>query len=300
MVPYSTPRRWRALPEHSGWRLTRGYLALILITTTLTGCSTLTLVNLASPSGRYERTADVAYGTHPRQQLDLYHPKSVETAPVVVFFYGGGWRNGTRQGYRFVASALTKAGFAVAIPDYRLHPEVRFPEFMEDAAAAVAWVVEHRRAQGGTGEVYLMGHSAGAHIAALLALDHAYLANAGIANPQIKGLVGLSGPYDFLPLGEGYLRSVFPEPLRASSQPINFVSNRAPPTLLIHGTDDRVVQPKNSDNLAAALTEAGVSVELIRYEGMGHSRVVGALAPPLGFLGDTTEDTVRFLRENES
>lgn len=272
------------------------YLLLLGIFTSLTGCSTLTLINLTSPSGRYERFADIAYGEHERHKLDFYRPKEREAAPIVVFFYGGGWRNGNREGYRFVASTLTGAGFAVAIPDYRLYPEVGFPEFVEDAAHAVAWVLENGGEHGGNGEIYLMGHSAGAHIAALLAFDDGYLTAAGAPDAEIKGLVGLSGPYDFLPLDEGYLRSVFPEPLRAQSQPINFVSPDAPPTLLIHGTDDSVVRPKNSENLALALTEAGVAVEFVRYPGVGHSRVVGALAPPLGFLGNTKEDTLRFLR----
>lgn len=292
------PPRWSTLREAGGaawWRRCR-YGILLAVATILTGCSTLTLVNLASPSGRYEHFGDIAYGTHARQKLDFYRPRNGEAAPVVVFFYGGGWRSGERRGYRFVASALTGAGFAVAIPDYRLHPEVEFPSFVEDAAAAVAWVAAHAGERGGNGEIYLMGHSAGAHIAALLALDGRYLAAAGVPEADIKGLVGLSGPYDFLPLGEGYLRNVFPEGLREQSQPINFVSQKAPPTLLIHGTDDRVVRLENSENLARALTGAGVPVELVRYEGVGHSRVVGALAPPLEFLGNTKQDTLRFLQ----
>jgi acetyl esterase/lipase len=142
-----------------------------------------------------------------------------------------------------------------------------------------------------------MGHSAGAQIAALIALDQRYLAAAGVASPQIAGLIGLSGPYDFLPINEGYLLDLFPEETREASQAINFASADAPPTLLIHGGDDDIVEEGNSERLAARLRSFGVAVSLKRYDGVGHGRVVVALAPPLDFIAATLDDCIAFIQQ---
>jgi acetyl esterase/lipase len=109
-------------------------------------------------------------------------------------------------------------------------------------------------------------------------------------------MIGLSGPYDFLPLQRGYLEEVFPPALRARSQPIRYVSSDAPATLLIHGNDDNTVRIANSRTLADVLTACGVQVELKTYDGVGHARVVAAIAPPLDFLGKTLQDTTAFIR----
>jgi acetyl esterase/lipase len=270
---------------------------LLAAVITVVACSPLAVVNSASPNRYYERYDDLAYGDQPRQTLDLYTANNVrDGAPVVVFFYGGGWRNGRKENYEFVASALTEAGITVVIPDYRLHPDVSFPAFVEDGATAYAWTVSELPAYGRqTDNVFVMGHSAGAHIAASLSLDGRYLERESLSTESISGFIGLSGPYDFLPIKAGYLEAVFPEDVRAQSQPIHFVSNDAPPTLLIHGEDDGTVLIDNSKRLAARLREAGVFVELTTYSGVGHARVVAALAPPLDFLGETLEDTLRFI-----
>ncbi|NNF52040.1 MAG: alpha/beta hydrolase, partial [Gammaproteobacteria bacterium] len=175
-------------------------------------------------------------------------------------------------------------------------PEVRFPAFVNDGASAVAWVARNIAGYGGSPErIHLMGHSAGAHIAAMLAYDPTYLQASGAGDIRVERFIGLSGPYDFLPLKLDYLKDVFPEALRQQSQPINFVSADAPPTLLIHGSADDVVLSSNSESLAQALSQSGTPVELRLYEGVGHARVVAALAPPLGFTGSTLEDAIAFI-----
>lgn len=254
-------------------------------------------MNAVSPSSHYIHYADLAYGGHERQKLDVYVPRNIKAdPPVVVFFYGGGWNSGARQQYEFVAASLTANGMVVVIPDYRLFPEVRFPEFLNDGAEAVSWVARNIPDYGGKPDrIHLMGHSAGAHIAAMLALDNTYLERSGAKDVRIEKLIGLSGPYDFLPLKLAYLKEVFPEDRRAQSQPINFVGSGAPPTLLIHGSDDDVVAPFNSEHLASALENSGVPVILKLYKGFGHERVAVALAPRLGFIGHTMEDTVDFI-----
>lgn len=273
-----------------------------VLTLSLAACSPLTVLNTASPSGHFERTANVPYGELPRQRLDVYTPKSLRaSAPLVIFFYGGGWRDGDKTDYEFVASSLTDAGSIVVIADYRLFPDVVFPAFVEDSALATAWALQNAERLGADpDQVFVMGHSAGAHIAALLALDSQYLSAVGIDRQPFAGLIGLSGPYDFLPIESGYLLDVFPEDLRRASQPVNFVSSGAPRTLLIHGNDDTTVRPSNSRSLGEALQSAGVDVTTTFYDDVGHARVVVALAPPLDFLSATLDDSIAFITDTVS
>jgi len=265
------------------------------------GCGPTAAINLFSPSDHYTREAGKAYGSDPRQRLDLYRPReAADDAPVVVFFYGRGWREAERGAFEFVASALTDAGIVVVIPDYRAHPQVSFPAFVEDGARAVQWTAENvPGVADGRRELFLMGHSAGAHIAALLALDERYL-GALAQPPPVAGFIGLSGPYDFLPLDPGYMEEVFPEETRDLSQPIDFVSAQAPPTLLIHGTDDERVLPEHSRRLARKLRDHDVPVTLKMYQDSGHARVVAALAPPLQFIDDTLPDCIEFIEADRA
>ena len=273
-------------------------VALIVAAAALVlGCRPVTVVNVLSPSAHYERLPDNAYGIQPRQVVDVYRPvDEAADAPVVVFFYGNGWREAAKADFEFVAAALTRAGFVVLIPDYRAYPEVVFPAFVEDGAGAVAWAAENI-AGVATGErrLFLMGHSAGAQIAALLAFDERYL---GAAAPPLAGFIGLSGPYDFLPLEPGYMEELFPEDTRPLSQPIEFVSARAPRSLLIHGTSDQRVLPEHSERLANRLEAEGVPVTLKFYDGTGHIRVLAALAPPLQFIAATMADAIAFIESD--
>lgn len=271
--------------------------AILCAALLLAGCRPTTMVNVLSPSAHFTRDAGQAYGDDPRQQLDVYWPlEAADDGPVVVFFYGNGWREASRADFEFVAAALTRAGIVVVIPDYRAHPQVTFPAFVEDGAAAVRWTLDNiPGVASGERGLFLMGHSAGAQIAALLALDERYLA--AVAEPPLAlaGFIGLSGPYDFLPLQPGYLEEVFPEDTRPLSQPIEFVSANATPTLLVHGTSDRRVLPEHSVRLARRLEEHGVPVTLRMYDNIGHARVVAALAPPLQFSAATVDDTIAFI-----
>ncbi len=271
---------------------------LVAVAAVASGCSALGLINKASPDAHYDSTRDITYGSEQRQLLDVHTPKQApdENAAVVVFFYGGGWRDGSKDNYEFVASALTQSGYTVVIPDYRLYPDVVFPTFVEDGAEAIAWVVDNiHQYAAADAPIFLMGHSAGAHIAASLAFDPRYLDKEGTSTKVVRGFIGLSGPYDFLPIQRGYLEEVFPESLRPRSQPVRYVSSAAPSTLLIHGDDDSTVRISNSRSLRDRLQDCGVNVELKSYPGVGHARVVAAIAPPLDFLARTMEDTSDFI-----
>jgi len=263
----------------------------------LAACSPLGVVNSFIPEEGYRVERGLAYGDHPRQRLDVYVPEGISSAmPVVVFFYGGSWESGVRERYLFAAQALASAGAVVVIPDYRLWPEVKFPTFVEDGAAAVAWVQERIGAFGGDpARIAVAGHSAGAHIAALVVLDRSYLEAAGGDPTQIDALVGIAGPYDFLPIRDGTVKKIFAVEDIAATQPITFARAGAPRALLLHGADDRTVLPANSERLAAALEREGSAAEVRIYHGIGHIEIAAALAAPFRWLAPTRADILAFL-----
>ena len=263
--------------------------------------SPVALLNAVAGSRKVAETTGIAFGSGNRDRLDVYAPRRARSgaAPVVVFFYGGGWESGDRAMYRFVGTALAAEGIVTVVPDYRVFPDAHFPAFVEDGARTVKWVSETIGAFGGdSGKIVLAGHSAGAHIAAMLALDPQWLRGAGVdARRCLRGLVGLSGPYDFLPLHSAVLEQIFgPEPGRAASQPINFAGAGGPAALLITGGRDRVVDPGNTTRLAARLRSAGAEVETITYPRLGHAEVVGAFGRPLRLLAPVLAETVAFVR----
>lgn len=246
-------------------------------------------LNALTSEAGYEVCTSIPYGVDARQTLDVYSPAKAASAPVVVFFYGGSWQTGSKESYLFAAVALAKRGHVIVVPDYRLYPEVRYPAFLEDGALAVKWAKHNARTYGGDpGRLFVMGHSAGAYIAAMLAIDDRWLARAGLS-PQadIAGLVGLSGPYDFLPLKDRTLKTIFGGAERRETQPIAHVSGHEPPALLITGQLDRTVAPGNSKRLAARLREAGSRVQLVTIWNLGHLETIGSLAPVLRFFAPT-------------
>lgn len=275
---------------------------MVVVGVTAAGCGPAQILNTLVPSDGYRVERDLAYGDGARRRLDVYVPDGLEgPADVVVFFYGGGWDSGSKASYRFVGQALSSRGFVAVIPDYRLYPEVRFPAFVEDGAQAVAWVRDHIARFGGKPEpLHLMGHSAGAHIAAVLALDHHYLDDAGIDRRAVGSLIGLAGPYDFLPLSSPKLKRIFAVDDLKVTQPITFVDGGAPPTLLLHGRSDQTVWLRNSEHLASALDAAGVPVTLEVYDNLGHVALVASLAAPLRWLSPARDDITAFLERTTS
>src|SRR5580700_3300246 len=162
-------------------------------------------------SHRIAFTTSIAYANGPRHTLDVCRPKSTTAAPVVVFFYGGGWRSGSKRTYRYVAKALARRGYVAVLPDYRVYPPARYPDFLDDGALAVRWAKDNAKRFGGDPQkIFLMGHSAGAYIAAMLAIDATWLRKVGLVpGRDILGLIGVSGPYDFLPLNDKILEIIF-------------------------------------------------------------------------------------------
>jgi len=280
----------------------RGFLrsALAAGTALLAGCSPLGIVNALVPSGTYRRTIDLAYGGHERKVLDVYQPaESPAAAPVVVFFYGGNWNTGSRRDYLFAGEALASIGLVAVLPDYRLYPEVRFPEFLTDCADAVRWTQENISQYGGDAQrLFLMGHSAGAYNAAMLALDPQFLKAARVDRGRLRGLIGLAGPYDFLPLRSPVTRGVFGFPdTPITTQPIHHSTADDPPALLITGATDNVVDPGNSARLAGRMRRSGAMARDIVYPDIGHATLVGALASPFRSHAPVLQDVAAFVNE---
>jgi acetyl esterase/lipase len=239
---------------------------------------------------------DAPYAAGARHTLDVFRPKSNTPAPVVVFFYGGGWRSGRKEMYRYAAKALARLGYVAVLPDYRIYPEVKYPDFLDDGAHAVRWAKDNAARFGGvSGKIFLMDHSAGAHIAVMLSLDTRWLAKTGLTPARdIAGFIGLAGPYDFLPLRDGVYKTIFGGD-RSETQPINHVAPDAPPSLLLTGNRDNIVDPGNSTRLAHRLRAAGNDSVVRIYPRIGHIAIVAAMASMLRWLAPVLHDTDAFI-----
>ena len=229
-------------------------------------------------------------------QLDVYRPADASApTPVVLFFYGGSWRNGTRGEYGFVGRALAARGVLTLVADYRRFPQGRFPLFEQDAAEAARWTVDHAAELGGDPRrIFLAGHSAGAHIAALLASDRRYLAARGLGPRDFAGAIGIAGPYDFLPLVDPAIIEVFGAQADwPASQPIRFVDGDEPPFLLLQGGGDRIVEPRNATAMADALRAHGGVVTYTAYPRVGHFRILAGIR--YQWLAPTLADVLTFI-----
>lgn len=278
-------------------------LATVLLTGMLVACAPVATLNALAPGHTHTVTTGVAYGTGPRQQLDVYKPARAAPRggwPVVVFFYGGSWNRGQRGDYAFVGEALASRGVLTLVADYRLYPEVRYPDFLRDSAAALAWGLTHATELGGDPtRVFVMGHSAGAYNAAMLALDTRWLQDTGHAPRELAGFVGLAGPYDFLPIVNPDARPVFFHPdYPPGTQPLEHAGKGAPRSFLGAAREDELVNPqRNSQGLATKLQAAGVPVTLKFYDRVGHMTLVAAFGAPLRWLAPVLDDVASFVNE---
>lgn len=259
----------------------RGFLAPAL-GFVAAACSPLALLNRLGPRdpGALRTARDIPYGPHPRQRMDIYAPGAVGPFPTLVFFYGGGWESGSREDYGWAAQALAARGFVVALPDYRVVPEVVFPTFIEDAAAATAKAADLAGSHSGDPDrLGVLGHSAGAQLAMMITLDRRYMAALGRSD-LIKAAAGLAGPYDFLPFDVAASRNAFgraPDP--AQTQPITFARADAPPIWLAHGTADTVVHAEDTTILDARMRAVGGRSEAKLYPDLNHADLIATFSP---------------------
>ncbi len=261
----------------------------------LAGCSGQQLLNDLTPDDTYDFASNIAFDDASTLKLDVYSPPGAKNAPVVIFIFGGRWEAGSKDQYKFVGQALAAKGFVAVLPDYRLYPQVKFPGFLIDNAKAVRWAHMNAARYGGDpNKIVVMGHSAGAYNAAMLAMNPDYLKKAGGDRAWLRGMIGLSGPYDFLPITDPDLRDLFGPPEDYDqTQPVLYADGRNPPMLLMHGEDDETVYAKNTRTLAARIQKAGGPVETVIYPEMSHSWIVATLATRL----QTRTDVMMYVNE---
>lgn len=280
-------------------------LVLALLIVLATAAPALAQVTIFSPFNIAEamdkgvkKVADVPYADGQRKKLDIYLPeKSTGPAPVVMFIYGGSWRAGDKFEYEFAGRALAAAGFVTVIADYRLWPEVKYPEFLEDNAEAMRWIEDNIALYDGDPKrFFLAGHSAGAYNAVMLGLDSSFRREYDVTMP-IRAIAGISGPYNFYPFEYDQVRDTFgPAPSAEGTQPVNLVTSDAPPILLASGTSDPIVRVQNSEVLAVKLREQGVWVTEKYYQGFGHLEPVIALGAMMRFRMPVLNDVVEFFQ----
>jgi acetyl esterase/lipase len=273
-------------------------LAASFLAALLSACQPAGLVNLLVPRWGYDIHRGLAYGDDPRQKLDIYVPHGLKApAPVLLFFYGGAWQTGNRGDYRAFGQAFASAGIVTVVADYRLYPAVKYPAFVADAAGALAWLHAHAgEYSGDAARIFVSGHSAGAYNAIMLASEPAFVETAGGKPDWIRGVIGISGPYDFLPLEAPEYIDIFHGRDNPDSMPINHVTGKRPPMLLVTGDADGTVYPHNTRNMAAKLRAFASVVEEKHYPGTGHVGIILSLAP--GFRGTThlRQDMLDFIR----
>ena len=293
--------------EKTQFKLARRSL-LAMLPSLLTACSAVDVLNATVSTDTYKRTESIAYGpeggAQGRQKLDVYQPASganlaTGRVPMVVFFYGGSWSSGDRADYRFVGEALASQGIVAVIADYRLSPSVRYPAFLEDSALAMRWAFDHAEQYGASpGRVFVMGHSAGAYNAAMLALDKRWLGAVDLSPARLAGWIGLAGPYDFLPIGDAKTQVAFNWPnTPADSQPLVFASRASPPALLLAPTHDTVVNAQRSTvAMANKLRVSGVRVQSELFDTVSHITLVASMAAVLRGRAPVLERVTAFVR----
>ena len=274
-----------------------GKILAALVTLLLSACSPA-LLNMIVPRGGYSIHHDLAYGPQPREKLDIYVPDGLTAAaPVILFFYGGNWDSGAKDVYLAFGEAFASMGFVVAIADYRLYPAVKYPAFLDDGARAFRFVHDRAAQYGGDpARIFLAGHSAGAYNAIMLVSDPHYLKAVGADISQVRGAIGLAGPYDFLPLTDPGLIAMFGGRARKDTQPISYIDGKRPPMLLAAGTGDETVDPGNSTRMAAKLKGFGSPVEVKLYPGIGHIGLLLSLVRPFRGRTSLRDDMANFIR----
>lgn len=259
--------------------------------------SPVTILNLLVPKAGYALHRGLAFGPDPRQRLDIYVPHGLTApAPVLLFFYGGGWQGGERTKYRAFGQAFAGAGIVTAVADYRLYPQVKYPGFVEDAAGALAWLHDHAKEYGGDPQrVFVSGHSAGAYNAVMLASEPKFIEAKGGRLDWIRGVIGIAGPYNFLPMSDPIYVDMFHGTNNTDSMPLYHVDGRRPPMLLATGSTDSTVAPSNTQSMAAKLRSFGSDVQEIHYRGIGHVGVLLSLVPGFRRITRLRQDMIDFI-----
>lgn len=264
----------------------------------LSGCSGVEVLNKLAEQDKVILSENILFDKKKSLYLDVYQPKAVNAiqSPVIIFYWGGRWQEGDKTMYQFVGRELAKRGIVTVIPNYRLWPKVGYKGFLQDSVHAVKWVKQNIEKYGGdANQVFAMGHSAGAYNAVMLGLNNPFLKN---PREVLSGVIGISGPYDFLPFTSKDLPQIFgPAEEFTSTQPINWVDGKNSPLLLIHSLNDDIVYPKNTKNLARKIKQHGGQVETLYLKELSHPMMIGVVSNLLSWKAPTADRIESFVKE---
>lgn len=210
-----------------------------------------------------------------KHKLDLYLPKGPRDFPVLFWVHGGGWRNGDRKNVEPLAQAFAKHGIGTVAISYRLSPQVRFPEHVKDVARAFAWTYKNIAKHGGRPDaIFVSGHSAGGHLASLLASDDSYLKAEKLSLSNIRGAIPVSGPQR-LPFADRY-KDVFgdSEENYPKASPLTHVSASQPPFLILYAGKDNEIIRTTSAELAEALKKVKVEASSVDFKDRDHGSII--------------------------
>ena len=228
-------------------------------------------------------TLDLAYGEDQKQRLDIYQPKDkVSSAPVFVFLHGGGFREGDRAHYGYVARPLAEHGIVTVVASYRLLPSARFPDQPADVRHAVSWVYHNIQRYGGNPRaIYVGGHSAGAILSAFVSNQAGWQAGLSLPGDVIKGCAPISAPYD-LREEKGVTEYIRDRAQAAKASPVLHVEAPPPHCVIAVGTAEPY--GPSSQELADRMRAKGARVEFVVLNDMDHAQTALSLADGEGPL----------------
>jgi acetyl esterase/lipase len=242
---------------------------------------------------------EIPYATESeRQRLDVYAPRDARSLPVVLFFFGGGWRSGDKNLFEHLGRAFAVRNIVAVVANYRLTPDVKFPAHAEDCAAAVGWTASNAEKFGGdAGKIFLAGHSAGAHLVALIAADEHYLKNELTGGATIRGVVFMSGIADLrshVLTTELTTKEMVEEAFGASdaelsvASPMMHLHEGMPPFLVIVAENDPAGLREQARLLTEGLRSKDVPVSFLNIKGRDHFTLVRRF----GIGDDTTSNAI--------
>lgn len=252
-------------------------------------------INGLTPKKGYSIRHNLAYGLKARQRLDLYISDRKQQKPLILFVHGGAWRHGDKSAYKFVGEAFSRFGYDVAVLNYHLAPEHKFPSYVTDLAVALNYLEQQQAKLGiSTENIALMGHSAGAfNIASLLYHPEHYDLT---IKQNIKALIGIAGPYHFDYKGDPLAEHAFEHDVPFDQvMPYYFVKNNSVKHYLFLAENDQIVKDKNSLDFKLQLEQQGNHCEIRVIPKTGHISIMGSVSSLFSRFFKTRSEIIEIL-----